>query len=135
MSQVTRRRVMMSVKRERIPHVDDPLAVGKRLVGAREAAGLSQRDLAFPGCSAAYISRIERGERIPSLQVLRELAARCRVTEAHLAWGKKARFDSDVAERMRDVEAAESSGSKAQRSAAYAALARAATRAARSLKG
>jgi transcriptional regulator with XRE-family HTH domain len=124
----------MPIERERIPHVDDPLAVGKRLVEAREAKGLSQRDLAFPGCSAAYISRIERGERVPSLQVLRELAARCGVTEAHLAWGKRPRLEEQVAERVRDAEAAESSGSKAERAAAYAALARAATRAGRAAK-
>jgi transcriptional regulator with XRE-family HTH domain len=124
----------MPIKRERIPHVDDPLAVGKRLVEAREADGLSQRDLAFPGCSAAYISRIERGERVPSLQVLRELAARCGVSEAYLAWGKRSRLDSDVAEGVKAVEAAESSGSKAQRAAAYATLARAALKAGRALK-
>jgi transcriptional regulator with XRE-family HTH domain len=124
----------MPIKRERIPHVDDPRAVGRRLTEAREAKGLSQRDLAFPGCSAAYISRIERGERVPSLQVLRELATRCGVSEAHLAWGKRPRLDRDVLERMRAVEEAESSGTKAQRAAAYTALARAATRAGRALK-
>src|SRR5919201_2390214 len=48
----------MPTTRERLPHVDDPVAVGKRLVAARESRGLSQRDLAFAGCSAAYISRI-----------------------------------------------------------------------------
>jgi transcriptional regulator with XRE-family HTH domain len=124
----------MATKRERIPHVDDPRAVGKRLVEAREESGLSQRDLAFPGCSAAYISRIERGERVPSLQVLRELARRCGVSEAHLAWGNRRRPNPDVIERMRDVETAESSGSKAERADAYAALARAASKAGRALK-
>jgi transcriptional regulator with XRE-family HTH domain len=124
----------MPRERERIPHVDDPLAVGKRVFQARESAGLSQRELAFPGCSAAYISRIERGERVPSLQVLRELAARCSVSESFLAWGRKERLDAAVAERVRTVRAAESSGSKAERAAAYAELARAANRAARTLK-
>jgi transcriptional regulator with XRE-family HTH domain len=124
----------MPRERERIPHVDDPLAVGKRVFQARDSAGLSQRDLAFPGCSAAYISRIERGERVPSLQVLRELAARCSVSESFLAWGRKERLDEAVAERVRTVRAAESSGSKAERAAAYAELARAANRAARTLK-
>jgi transcriptional regulator with XRE-family HTH domain len=124
----------MATKRERIPHVDDPRAVGRRLVEAREESGLSQRDLAFPGCSAAYISRIERGERVPSLQVLRELARRCGVSEAHLAWGNRRRPNPDVIERMRDVETAESSGSKAERADAYAALARAASKAGRALK-
>jgi transcriptional regulator with XRE-family HTH domain len=119
--------------RERIPHVDDPARVGARLVAAREAATLSQRDVAFPGCSAAYISRIEHGERTPSLQVLRELADRCGVSETHLAWGREARIDSAVAELIAAVEEADLSGSKTDRAAAYAALGRAASRVARSL--
>jgi transcriptional regulator with XRE-family HTH domain len=121
----------MPKKRERIPHVDDPERVGRRLTAAREAARLSQREVAFPGCSSAYISRIERGERTPSLQVLRELAERCGVTESHLAWGRDAQIDTAVAELIRAVEEAESSGSSADRAAAYAALGRAASRAAR----
>ncbi len=124
----------MPVMRERIPHVDDPVAVGKRLAEARGAARLSQRELAFPGCSPAYISRIERGERIPSLQVLRELADRCSVSEAFLAWGRTGRLDPGVAHRIRALEEAESSGARAARAAAYAALARASSRAARALK-
>ena len=124
----------MSYKRARTPHYDDPLAVGQRLHTAREAAGLSQRELAFPGCSAAYISRIERGERIPSLQVLRELARRIGVTEASLAYGKEV-IDPEVAARVRDVETAEAEGGTDSLAKAYTALARAASRAARSLNG
>jgi transcriptional regulator with XRE-family HTH domain len=120
--------------RERIPHVDDPVAVGRRLTEAREAVGLSQRELAFPGCTPAYISRIERGERIPSLQVLRELSRRCGVSETFLAWGQRERLDAAVAESIRALQAAEASGSTATRVAAYAALARASSRAARTLK-
>jgi tetratricopeptide (TPR) repeat protein len=67
--------------------VDDPAAVGERLREARERAGLTQRDLAFPGCSPAYISRIESGDRIPSLQLLRELGRRLNVSEDYLATG------------------------------------------------
>ena len=73
--------------RQKLKHVDGALAVGARLRAAREAAGMSQRELAFPGCSAAYISRIERGERIPSLQLLRELGRLLGVSEEHLARG------------------------------------------------
>jgi transcriptional regulator with XRE-family HTH domain len=124
----------MAMKRERIPHVDDPVRVGRRLSAAREAARLSQREIAFPGCSAAYISRIERGERTPSLQVLRELAERCGVSETHLAWGRETGIDATVAELVHVVEEAESSGSIAERAAAYAALGRAASRAARAFK-
>ena len=122
----------MTFKRARTPHYDDPAAVGKRVLEARMAAGLSQRDLAFPGCSAAYISRIERGERVPSLQVMRELARRTGVSEHALAVGKET-LDAAVAERVRAAETAEASGTKADRASAYQALSRAASKAARSL--
>ena len=68
-------------------HVDDPAAVGRRLRDARIAAGLSQRKLSFPGCSAAYISRLEAGERVPSLQLLRKLAQKLNSDEQYLATG------------------------------------------------
>ena len=73
--------------RQKSTHVDNPHAVGERLREARERAGLSQRQLSFPGCSPAYISRIESGDRIPSLQLLRELGSRLGVTEDFLATG------------------------------------------------
>ena len=122
----------ITFKRARTPHYDDPSAVGKRLFSAREAASLSQRELAFPGCSAAYISRIERGERIPSLQVMRELARRIGVTEATLAYGRET-LDPTVAQRIREVETAESDGDSEARARAYQALAKAASKTARSL--
>ena len=68
-------------------HVDDPVAVGRRLRDARVAAGFSQRKLSFPGCSAAYISRLEAGERVPSLQLLRKLAQKLNADEQYLATG------------------------------------------------
>ena len=73
--------------RQKSTHVDNPQAVGERLKEARERAGLSQRQLSFPGCSPAYISRIESGDRIPSLQLLRELGKRLGVSEDYLATG------------------------------------------------
>jgi transcriptional regulator with XRE-family HTH domain len=68
-------------------HVDDPAAVGRRLKEARLKAGLSQRQLSFPGCSAAYISRLEAGDRVPSLQLLRKIAAKLGADEQYLATG------------------------------------------------
>ena len=68
-------------------HVDDPTSVGRRLKDARLAAGLSQRQLSFPGCSAAYISRLEAGDRVPSLQLLRKLALKLDADEQYLATG------------------------------------------------
>jgi tetratricopeptide (TPR) repeat protein len=68
-------------------HVDDPAAVGRRLRQAREAAGLTQRDLSYEGCTAAYVSRIEAGARVPSLQILREFGKRLGVSADYLATG------------------------------------------------
>ena len=86
--------------RQKSTHVDSPQAVGDRLKAARDRAGLSQRQLSFPGCSPAYISRIESGDRIPSLQLLRELGRRLGVTEDYLATG-----DTHPDERAQLVEA------------------------------
>jgi tetratricopeptide (TPR) repeat protein len=75
------------VPRKKSTHVDDAVAAGRRLREARERAGLSQRRLAFRGCSPAYISRIEAGTRIASPRILRELAHRLDVGEEFLATG------------------------------------------------
>jgi tetratricopeptide (TPR) repeat protein len=94
--------------RQKSTHVDDPKAVGLRLKEARERTGLSQRQLAFSGCSPAYISRIEAGDRIPSLQLLRELGHRLGVSEDYLATGERgdnhssALLDADLARRLDD---------------------------------
>jgi tetratricopeptide (TPR) repeat protein len=122
--------------RQKSTHVDDPKAVGLRLRAAREAAGLSQRQLAFPGCSPAYISRIESGDRIPSLQLLRELGRRLGVSEDFLATGsdpherESAALEADVALRLDELDLAESryttilegAGDDSERSLAYAGL-------------
>jgi ATP/maltotriose-dependent transcriptional regulator MalT len=82
-------------------HIDSAKDVGRRLKEARTKAGLSQRQLAFPGCTAAYISRLEAGARIPSLQMVNQLAARLGVTGSWLATG----VDAVVAEPADLVEA------------------------------
>ena len=92
-------------------HVDEPAAVGRRLKEARLAAGLSQRQLSFPGCSAAYISRLEAGDRVPSLQLLRKLALKLNADEQYLATGTAGveqappeLVEAEVAHRLGDHE-------------------------------
>jgi tetratricopeptide (TPR) repeat protein len=103
------------VPRQKSTHVDDPREVGRRLREARLRAGLSQRDLSFPGCSPAYISRIEAGDRIPSLQLLRAMGERLGVSEDYLATGSRSPLvadrnpvlvDAEVALRLDDHELA-----------------------------
>jgi tetratricopeptide (TPR) repeat protein len=98
--------------RQKSTHVDSPEAAGARLRLARERAGLSQRQLSFPGCSPAYISRVESGQRIPSLQLLRELGRRLGVSADYLATGAEERswdplVEAEIALRLDQVEAAE----------------------------
>ena len=97
--------------RKKSTHVDDARAAGRRLRDARARAGLSQRQLAFPGCSASYISRIEAGQRIASRRLLRELAHRLRVSEEYLATGTDvspnlALADAEIALRLDEVQEA-----------------------------
>lgn len=98
--------------RKKSTHVDDPVAVGHRLRQARERAGLSQRQLSFPGCSPAYISRIEAGDRIPSLQLLREMGRRLGVSEDYLATGAErdeataGLMDAELALRLDETDEA-----------------------------
>jgi tetratricopeptide (TPR) repeat protein len=82
-------------------HVDDPAAVGRRLRQAREAAGLTQRELSFEGCTAAYVSRIEAGARVPSLQILREFGKRLGVSADYLATGSEI---SDLSSDLLEAE-------------------------------
>lgn len=72
----------------KIKHVDDPKEVGRRVATLRAKRGLSQRDLASPGCSYAYISRVEAGVRTPSGQALDHLAERLGTTAKYLATGE-----------------------------------------------
>jgi transcriptional regulator with XRE-family HTH domain len=61
--------------------------IGQRLKRLRLERGLSQRELAAPGVSYAYISRIEAGTRQPSVKALRRLAAKLAVTADYLETG------------------------------------------------
>jgi ribosome-binding protein aMBF1 (putative translation factor) len=62
--------------------------VGERIRRLREERGLSQRELAEPGVSYAYVSRLEAGDRRASLQALRKLAAKLGVTPLYLEVGR-----------------------------------------------
>ena len=93
-------------------HIDDPAAVGNRIRTARLAAGLKQRELTFEGCTPAYLSRVEAGQRIPSLQILTKLAERLATTAEFLATGKHPEadplFEAELAARTGDIELARS---------------------------
>jgi transcriptional regulator with XRE-family HTH domain len=67
---------------------DSAAAIGARLRARRVELRLSQRELAEPGISYAYISRLEHGARTPSLKALRKLAPKLAVTVHWLETGE-----------------------------------------------
>jgi tetratricopeptide (TPR) repeat protein len=106
--------MLCEMPRSLTTHIDSPKEVGVRLKASRERAGLSQRQLAFPGCTAAYISRLEAGARVPSLQMVNQLALRLDVSGQWLATGVEAAdaqpselIDAEVALRLGELDEAE----------------------------
>ena len=71
--------------RLRPAHIDDAASVGARIHAARVRSGLSLREIAFPGCSPSFLSRVEQGERVPSRPTLERLAQRLGVSADELA--------------------------------------------------
>ena len=64
-----------------------PKAVGKRIRARRLELGLTQRSIGEPGSSYAYISRIESGERSPSIEALIAIAEKLETTALVLLTG------------------------------------------------
>jgi transcriptional regulator with XRE-family HTH domain len=81
--------------RPRPTHIADPAAFGAKVRELREGRGLSLRDIAFDGCSPSYLSRVEAGQRVPSMPILMRLAAALG-TSVEALLGR--RYDGRIAE-------------------------------------
>src|SRR3712207_2419757 len=62
----------------------DPAELGSRVRAARVARGLTQTALGHPEASAAYVSRIESGQRRPGAELLETFASRLGVPVGRL---------------------------------------------------
>ena len=78
--------------------------IGQRLRRLRVERGLSQRALAEPGVSYAYISRIEAGTRQPSVKALRKLAPKLGVSADYLETGSDLSESQRLELRLADAE-------------------------------
>jgi transcriptional regulator with XRE-family HTH domain len=63
-------------------------SLAQRIFRLRTERGLTQREISRPGVSYAYVSRIEKGERTPSLRAIRLLADGIGVTPEYLETGR-----------------------------------------------
>jgi transcriptional regulator with XRE-family HTH domain len=84
--------------------ISRPETVGQRLKRLRLERGLSQRELAAPGVTYAYISRIETGTRQPSVKALRKLAVALGVTADFLETGSDLASAEARELRLADLE-------------------------------
>src|SRR5947199_285813 len=78
--------------------------VGQRIRRLRLARGLSQSALAARGISNAYVSRIESGQKKPSVRVLRHLAGRLGVDVEYLESGRSIPAAKERGLRLADAE-------------------------------
>lgn len=77
-----------------------PDGIARRLRATRAVSGLSQRDLESAGVTAAYICRIERGVKVPSIDVIRRLAVALGVSAHWLETGEDARWERFTAAEL-----------------------------------
>jgi tetratricopeptide (TPR) repeat protein len=102
---------------------DDRLRIGRRIQQLRAERGLTQRALAEPAYTAAYISTLEAGKVRPSETALRYLAERLGVSADQLATGRPAHFATDLRLRLADARQTLCTGESADAAAQFTELA------------
>lgn len=74
----------MDVDQARLLKQSDPVELGDRLRGVRVAKGMTQAAVAGEGISVAYVSRMESGQRRPTVNALTHVASKLGVPVEHL---------------------------------------------------
>jgi tetratricopeptide (TPR) repeat protein len=101
---------------------DDPETIGRRVQRLRRERGLTQRQLAEPAYTPAYVSTLEAGRVRPSDEALRHLAARLGVGFDELATGRPAHLATDLRLRLTEAQRTLACGDADEAAAQYAGL-------------
>ncbi len=101
---------------------DDPETIGRRVQQLRHERGLTQRQLAEPAYTPAYISTLEAGRVRPSDDALRHLADRLGVAFDELATGRPARLATDLRLQLTEAQRTLATGEAEEAREQYAAL-------------
>ena len=101
---------------------DDPETIGRRVQRLRREQGLTQRQLAEPAYTPAYISTLEAGRVRPSDEALRHLAERLGVAFDELATGRPAHLATGLRLRLTDAQRTLATGEAEVAAEQYTAL-------------
>ncbi len=83
---------------------DDPEVIGRRVQRLRIEQGLTQRQLAEPAYTPAYISTLEAGRVRASDEALRHIAEQLGVAYEELVTGRPAHLATDLRLRLTDAQ-------------------------------
>ncbi|MFJ7497086.1 tetratricopeptide repeat protein [Streptomyces sp. NPDC097727] len=104
------------------PGYDDPGAIGRRVQRLRTERGLTQRQLAEPSYTPAYISTLEAGRVRPSEAAVRHLADRLGVTYEELATGRPAHLATELRLKLVEAQRTLATGAAEDAAATYTRL-------------
>ncbi|WP_428953340.1 tetratricopeptide repeat protein [Streptomyces sp. cg35] len=108
---------------------DEPTEhVGRRVLRLRTERGLTQRQVAEPAYTPAYISTLEAGRVRPSEAALRHIAERLGVTYEELATGRPAYLATDLRLRLTEAQRALATGAASEAAVLYRELSAEASR-------
>ncbi|MYW13174.1 tetratricopeptide repeat protein [Streptomyces sp. SID2563] len=96
-----------------------PAAIGRRVKSLRKERGLTQRQLAEPEYTAAYVSTLEAGKVRPSEAALRHIAERLGVAGEELATGRPTHLVAELRVGLTDAQRVLAVGDAADARAAY----------------
>ncbi|WP_405616534.1 tetratricopeptide repeat protein [Streptomyces sp. NBC_00076] len=101
---------------------DDPVTIGRRVQLLRVERGLTQKQLAEPAYTPAYISTLEAGRVRPSDDALRHLSDRLDVGFEELATGRPARLVIELRLRLTEAQRTLATGEAEAAAEQYARL-------------
>lgn len=102
--------------------------LGRRLRRLRLARGMTQKELAEPKYSYAYVSTIEAGRRTPSREAVEHFARRLGVSPEELLTGRPADLEARLELRLQEAIVAMSGGAMDESSQAFRSIAKEAKR-------
>ncbi|MFE0645352.1 helix-turn-helix domain-containing protein [Streptomyces sp. NPDC058877] len=101
---------------------DDPETIGRRVQRLRRERGLTQRQVAEPSYTPAYVSTLEAGRVRPSDEALHHLADRLGVAFEELATGRPAHLATTLRLRLTEAQRALTDGEVEHATALYGQL-------------